>query len=115
MRNVRFTPEVIKELRKLVRDAGQGHKLQTALQKIYTTGFDNGQADATKRIKEVLDANQQILNSSDDNDGVVIQPAGSEHGEREGLDAADTYSGYGSIEAFTESLPEYDESDTGLI
>ena len=69
MRNVKFSPEVVKELRRLIRDSSKGTEVQAALRKIYTTGYDNGQAEATKRIKEVLSANNQSPNPSHDVDG----------------------------------------------
>lgn len=74
MRNVHFTPQVVKELRRLVRDSSKGNELQAALKKIYTTGFDNGQAEATSRIKEVLDAHNESASAGHNDDGIIVQP-----------------------------------------
>lgn len=54
MRNVRFNDDVIKELRKLLRDSGKGAQFRAALTKIYQAGYDNGLSESTKKIQEVL-------------------------------------------------------------
>lgn len=59
MRNVRFNDDVVKELRRLVRNSNLGSELKAALVKIYVTGYDNGLADASRKIREVLNEHNE--------------------------------------------------------
>lgn len=91
MRNVRFNDDVVKELRRLVRNANLGNEFKAALVKIYQAGYDNGLTEAKRKIQEVLHANQSA-SPSDNDDGVGIQSDSGINGGREGVDAVDAYS-----------------------
>jgi mRNA-degrading endonuclease RelE of RelBE toxin-antitoxin system len=55
MRNVRFSTEVVKELRRLARDYKHRDAFLAALTKVYQGGYDNATSEATAKIKEALD------------------------------------------------------------
>lgn len=96
MKNVRFDDEVVKEMRRLARDYKHRDAFIAALTKIYTTGYDNGLGDSTRKIREVLDVNNKSANPSNNDDGVVVQPSSSESSGSGGTDAVDADSGEGS-------------------
>lgn len=100
MRNVKFDADVVKELRRLVRDSSKGLELQAALSKIYSTGYDNGLAEATKQIRRaVTNVNNQISNSGLGHDGKQLQSDSSIVGTGEGVGSADSDSSEGSSES----------------
>lgn len=106
MRNVRFNDDVVKELRRLVRNANLGNEFKAALSKIYQAGYDNGLLEAKRKIQEVLHDNQSA-SSSDNDDRVGIQSDSGINGGREGADADDSDSSEGS-QTFPESIIDFD-------
>lgn len=112
---IKLSETAYKELKAAMRDYTTKGRVERMLTRIQTDAYQQGYIDCynvtSQKIKQVVvDAVNQIPNTGDDNDGVVIQPAGSEHGAGQGADAADTDSGEGSAEP---EQPYYDTTFAG--
>jgi len=90
---VKLSPTAYKELKTAMRDyktKGQVEKLLTSIQEsACKQGYADSYNDASKQIQGAFENAQQIIDTRNNDDGVELQPEGSEHGERPGLDASD--------------------------
>lgn len=78
MRNVKFTADMVKEIRRLARNVNLTDSFKAALVKIYQTGYDNGHTDAYNDARQKLQEAVQHANPSPSPsanlDGEQLQP-----------------------------------------
>lgn len=100
---VKLSPTAYKELKTAIRNyatKGKVEKLLTSIQQTaYKQGYADSYNDASKQIQEAFINAHTSSNPGDNDDGVKLQPEGSELGTSEGLDAVDADSGEGSAES----------------